>query len=192
MIRGTGQFVKPSMEQMEKFHEMVGVGQMHHDLFQFFLEDPWRVLDAVWFNSLRPCDIPTFSGALITSNLALADGLREEDFPWKPEETDERGEKLERLRVQNVPGHWTVLEIEARLRGMNLLPGTLSDLLRLARWDSVFSWEIPVVALGTPISKEEFGLYYPLLRGRTLNIGAAREDFWREPKIFYLGRLKTG
>jgi hypothetical protein len=187
-MRGSGRFEEPSMRQMRQFHEMIGREQMHHDLFQLFLEDPWRILDAVWFHSDKACDMPSLDGALISCNLKLGDHLRDEDIPWKPEIAS----GFEQLRVQNVPGRWTVPEIKRRLEGMFLLLGTLSDLFRLARWHEVFSWEIPVVALGSPIPKEDMGrtrTYYPVMRERTLLV-AEEADFQKAAKIFYLGRLK--
>ena len=184
---------EPSMAQMRKFFAMTGEGKMPEQLFQLFIEDPWRILDAIWFRSYDPCDIPSLSGALISSCLRLGMNLREEDIPWKPEVINDESKKFAYLRLQNIGGHWAVPEIKKRLDGGNLLPGTLSDLLRLARWDRGLYWAIPVVALGWPILKEEMGrtrTYYPVMSERTLFVTSTEEVEVGKDKVFFLGRVK--
>lgn len=193
-MRGSTRFEKPTIDQLGKFHDMVRKEQMHHDLFQFFLEDPWRILDSVDLRSLKACDMPSLDSAMVVSNLKLDEHLRNEDIPWKPELNNERGEKFALLRLRTLEGQWSVKAVKMLLGASELMPGTLLDLFRLAQWNEVFSWELPVIALGTPIEREvmgRLGIYYPALVCRTLLVVSAEGFEAREHgKRFCLGRVK--
>jgi len=190
MIRGKGEYRRASMEQLDRFHEMGKDGQLHHDLFQLFLEDPWRILEAVWIRSDRPCDMPSLSSAIISSSLGLGEHLREEEIPWVPE----LGTGCTRLRLQRGEWQQTAEQIKGCFASHSLLAGTLADLMRLARWHGTFSWEIPVVALGSPIVKQVMGrsqVFYPFMRERTLRVVLAEGLDGKRERPFYLGREKA-
>lgn len=184
----------PTMDQVRKLFRMMDRDEVPQRLFQLFIEDPWRILEAVGIESTATYtyDASSLGEALALCGLGLGKGV---EIPWMPEQ----GGVYAYLRLQHIGGGETDRQIIARLGACSLLAATLHDLMRLAQWDRELHWKIPVIALGSPIIVPDFGTYYPFISGRTLDIISAGEiehgrDRLYHPgqnKFFYLGRLAT-
>ena len=196
-MREDKKFQEPTMAQMRKLFAMTDGEQqkMPEELFQLFIEDPWRILEAVWIESVSAYDTPSLRDALASCGLRLDDGLQEAEIPWVPES----GVRFAHFRLQRSGGAQTVQEIIDRLEANFLSAATLPDLMRLAHWRKTLHWEVPVIALGSMIKAQDRGVCYPLMLGRSLSFvtvqelehGSKRPVVLRQRDFLYLGRQMT-